>query len=53
MPGRSVRVSANSVDKPAGHRAGIGLEPMWPALARGVIFLIALATPIVVTLLSR
>ena len=53
MPGVSVRISANSAEKPANHRARVGLEPMWPALARGMIFLIALATPIVATLLSR
>jgi hypothetical protein len=53
MPGFSHRVSANSVEKPAMHKTRIGLEPMWPALARGVIFLISVATPIVATLLSR
>jgi hypothetical protein len=53
MPGVSVRTSANSAEKPAVHRSRVGLEPMWPALARGLIFLIALATPIVATLLSR
>lgn len=49
MPGVSSRVSA----KPASRRKHVGLEPMWPALARGVIVLIVLATPIVATLLSR
>jgi len=44
-------ISANSTGKPATHR--IGLEPMWPALARGLIVLVALATPILATLLSR
>jgi hypothetical protein len=53
MPGVSVRISANTTEKPANHRAHVDLEPMGPALARGVIFLIALATPIVATLLSR
>ena len=53
MPGFSHRVSANSAEKPAMHKTRIGLEPMWPALARGVIFLISVATPIVATLLSR
>ena len=47
MPG----VSTNSAGKPATH--GLGLEPIWPALARGLIFLIALATPIAATLLAR
>jgi hypothetical protein len=51
MPGVSVRISANSAEKPATRR--VGLEPMGPALARGLIFLIALATPIIATLLSR
>ena len=51
MPGASVRISANSADKPAVQR--LGLEPMWPALARGLIFLLALAMPIIATLLSR
>jgi hypothetical protein len=53
MPGVSVRLPANSAEKPAIQRDRIGLEPMWPALARGLVFLIALATPIVATLLSR
>ena len=53
MPGLSRRVSANSAAKPAMQGRRVGLEPMWPALARGVIFLISLATPIVATLLSR
>jgi hypothetical protein len=47
MPG----VSANSADKPTTHRTGI--EPMWRPLARGLIFLAALATPIIATLLAR
>jgi hypothetical protein len=50
MPGAFVR---SSTEKPASHPARVGLEPVWPALVRGVIFLIALATPIVATLLSR
>jgi hypothetical protein len=53
MPGFSHRISANSAEKPAMHQKRVGLEPMWPALARGVIFLISVATPIVATLLSR
>ena len=51
MPGVSVRISTNSAEKPATQR--IGLEPMWPALARGLIILLALAAPIIATLLSR
>lgn len=46
-------VSATSADKLAIRRARPVVEPMWPALARGLIFLIALATPIAVTLLAR
>ena len=53
MPGFSHRISANSAEKPAIDQKRVGLEPMWPALARGVIFLISVATPIVATLLSR
>ena len=53
MPGVSSRVSANSAEKPAPRGRHVGLEPIWPALARGVIFLMSLATPIVATLLSR
>jgi len=46
-------VSTNSAAKPATSRPRFGLQPIWPALARGLIFLIALASPIVVTLLAR
>ena len=54
MPGASIRRSVVSAQKPASSRARqIRIEPLWPALARGAIVLIALATPIVVTLLSR
>ena len=53
MPGISIRMSTKSVEKPANRHARVNLEPMWPALARGMIFLIALATPIIATLLSR
>jgi len=53
MTGVSIRVSTTSAEKPVPGRRRVGLEPVWPALARGVIFLIALATPIVATLLSR
>ena len=49
MPG----VSTNSAEKPATHGVGLGLEPVWPALARGLIVLIALASPFLVTLLAR
>jgi hypothetical protein len=51
MPGVSIHVSTASAEQPALRNGR--LEPMWPALARGVIVLIALATPIVATLLSR
>ena len=53
MPGVSIRVSTSSAEKPVPGRTRVDLEPIWPALARGVIFLISLATPIVATLLSR
>jgi hypothetical protein len=53
MPGVSKRVSNSPIDHLARRSPHAGLEPMWPALARGVIFLASLATPIVVTLLSR
>ena len=53
MPGASTRRSAVSAERSASRAHQIRLEPMWPALARGAIVLIALATPIVVTLLSR
>jgi len=53
MPGVSIRVSAKSAEKPVPRPRRVDLEPMWPALARGVIFLLSVATPIVVTLLSR
>ncbi|HZR85441.1 MAG TPA: hypothetical protein VFB02_01495 [Bradyrhizobium sp.] len=49
MPG----VSASSTEKAAIDRVHPGFEPIWPALARGLIVLIALATPIAVTLLAR
>jgi hypothetical protein len=49
MPG----VSANSTEKPAIDRVRPGVEPIWPALARGLIVLIAPAIPIAVTLLAR
>jgi hypothetical protein len=53
MPGFSHHISANSAEKPAMHQMRVGLEPMWPALVRSIIFLLSMATPIVVTLLSR
>lgn len=52
MPGASIRVSTSSIEKPARRRPA-RVEPMGPALARGVIFLIALAMPLLATLLSR
>jgi hypothetical protein len=53
MPGVSNRVSTPPIHSLAQRRSRAGIEHMLPALARGVIFLITLATPIVVTLLSR
>ena len=53
MPGVSSRISANSAEQPTPQRRHVGIEPIWPALVRGVIFLISVATPIVATLLSR
>ena len=54
MPGVSTRrPAATSAEKPAPRTDRIRLEPMGPALTRGIIVLIAVATPIVVTLLSR
>jgi len=53
MPRVSNRASANAAENPIPRRRPTGIEPMWPALARGIIFLLSLATPFVVTLLSR
>jgi hypothetical protein len=53
MPGVSSRISASPAENPASRRRPAGIEPMWPALARGVVVLLSLATPFVVTLLSR
>ncbi len=52
MPSVSNRVSARPAEHPVPRRR-TSIEPMWPALARGVVFLLSLATPFVVTLLSR
>jgi hypothetical protein len=51
MPGVLHRVSTLPPKNPDRYRLLAGLEPMLPALARGVIFLISVSTPFVVTLL--
>jgi len=53
MAGVCARVCTRSAEKPAKGGRPVVLEPMWPALARGPIFLVALATPVIATLLSR
>jgi hypothetical protein len=56
MSGRPVRASAPSAAAPlppAPRPAGTAIEPMLPALIRGVIFLGALAMPFVAALLAR
>ncbi len=47
----SNRVSASAAQRAVPRRGPTGIEPMWPA--RGVEVLLSLATPFVVTLLSR
>jgi hypothetical protein len=46
-------LSASPAENPASAGRPAGLEPMWPALKRGLAVLLSLATPFVVTLLSR
>ena len=53
MPGVSSRISASPAENPASRHRPAGIEPIWPALARGLVVLLSLATPFVVTLLSR
>lgn len=51
MPGRPVRASATAPLHSARRPAEAAIEPMLPALLRGVIFLCALAAPFVAALL--
>ena len=56
MSGHSVRVSTSAKrhkDHHAHQGGSTAIEPMLPALIRGVIFLAGLAAPFVVTLLMR